>query len=358
MNSFNLFKKIAYVLVLTCSFSNGIADQTIETIFGPLTVDGELEKIYKLPKMQRLKGLQQFGSMSYWLGIKGFARIELTTDVLFLLKRFGAPIQEQIAGLAHNIAEPVFSQTSDVVFGKKNYTQSIYENALAESGITLYLKKYDWEEKDILPNNTDFKMLYQPYPEMCAINIAFYLRAGVTFGMLKAKDVATILKNLRYDVEKNRWFFIKKSSARKLAHLALIFSEHVFCSSDNQVLYHLTGLILKRAMALKRITKDDFNSKTDEEILAKINECDDLKLKKLIAKAKHIKKAYRILDNAESSPDFIPREQFKGIDPWVFNKHGKTYQRLTELDEEFADEYKKVEALCKKGAKIQLLGIH
>lgn len=342
---------------MVCSFSNVFAEETIKTIFGSLTVDGELEKIYKLPKMQRLKGLQQFGSMSYWLGIKGFSRIELATDVLFLLQRFGAPIQEQIAGLAHNVAEPVFSQTSDVVFGKKNYTQSIYESALTESGINRYLKKYDWEEKDILPNDPNFKRLNQLYPEMCAINIAFYLRAGVTFGMIKAKDVANIVKNLRYDIEKNRWFFVKKSSARKLAHLALIFSEHVFCSNDNKVLYHVTGLILKRTLELKRITKEDLNSKTDEEILAKINECDDLKLKKLIAKAKHIKKAYRVLDDAESSPDFIPREQFKGIDPWVFNKHSKTYQRLSEVDEEFADEYKKVETLCKKGAKIQLLDI-
>ena len=245
-----------------------------------------------------------------------------------------------------------------MVFGKKNYTQSIYENALAESGITLYLKKYDWEEKDILPNNPSFQRLNQPYPEMCAINIAFYLRAGVTFGMLKAKDVATILKNLRYDIEKNRWFFVKKSSARKLAHLALIFSEHVFYSSDNQVLYHITSLILKRALELKRITKEDLITKTDEFILEKINECDDLKLKKLIAKAKHIRKSYRVLDDDESSPDFIPREQFKGINPWIFNKHTKNYQRLTEVDEEFADEYKKIEELCKKGAKIQLLGIH
>jgi HD superfamily phosphohydrolase len=355
MSKLNYLKKITYVFLALFNCQIAFAEQTIETIFGPLSIDGALEKIYQLPKMQRLKGMQQFGSMSYWTGIKGFSRIELSGDVLFLLIRFGASMQEQIAGLVHNISEPVFSQTSDVVFGKKNYTQSIYEWYLSESDIETYLKKYDWEAKDILPNSPEFKRLNQPYPEMCAINIAFYVRAGVKFGMIKAKDVKNILANLRYDTEKNRWFFAKKAPARKLAHLALIFSEHVFCANDNRVLYHITGLILKRAMAVKRITKEDLLFKTDEDILQKINECDDLKLKKLIAKAKHIKKAYRVLDDDESSPDFVPKDTFKGIDPWIYNKHSKTYQRLTELDTEFADEYEKIKTLCAKGAKIQLL---
>jgi uncharacterized protein YfbU (UPF0304 family) len=36
------------------------------------------------------------------------------------------------------------------------------------------------------------------------------------------------------------------------------------------------------------------------------------------------------------------------------NKHSKKLKRLSELDEEFATEYKRVQEFCKKGYKIQL----
>src|SRR3989338_3106662 len=266
MNALNNLKKIACLLFVTFNSNFGFGDSTVQTVFGDLQISAELEKIYNLPKMQRLKNLQQFGSLSYWSKIKGFSRLEHSVDVLFLLIRFGAPLREQIAGLVHNISEPVFSQTSDVVFGKKNYNQSIYESYLAQCGIDIYLRKNDWEAKDILPDDPDFKRLNQPYPEMCALNIAFYLRAGIKFGMIKQKDVEHILSNLRYDDQKRRWFFVKKAAARKLAHIALVFSEHVFCENDNRVLNYVTGLVLKRALELKRITKEDLSFATDEEI--------------------------------------------------------------------------------------------
>lgn len=358
MHNLNSLKKNIFLVlfILNCGFC--CADSTMQTVFGELRISDELEKIYNLPKMQRLKNLQQFGSLSYWSKIKGFSRLEYSGDVLFLLMKFGASFREQIAGLVHNISEPVFSQTSDVVFGRKNYNQSIYASYLSQCGIDIYLRKNDWEEKDILPDDPDFKRLNQPYPEMCALNIAFYIRAGIKFGMIKQKDVTDILSNLRYDDQKNQWFFVKKAAARKLANIALVFSEHVFCGNDNRVLNYVTGLVLKRALELKRITKEDLNFGTDKEILKKINECDDLKLKKLLAKAKYIKKAYRVLDGHESSPDFVPKDKFKGIDPWVYNRHLKVYKRLSELDEEFVDEYKRIKLLCEKGAKIQLIGLN
>lgn len=326
----------------------------VKTIFGPIKLQDELLRIYNLEHMQRLKGIDQSGTPAYWNGIPKFSRLEHSLDVLWLVLNFGGDLKEQIAAFCHDISHTVFSHVADVVFGAANYQDTIHEWFLTQTKIAEILCGYDWVEKDIIPENPEFKRLEQPLPDMCADRIAYNIRTAFVFRMIHQEDIDFITSKLRFDDEKKRWYFVSKKAAKKFASLSLAFTEHFWGSSDNMVVYFITSKILKRAFLLERITKDDMHFGTDKQILDKLDACDDPEIKRLIGKAKIPKTAYRILEDDEGTPDFVPKPKFRGIDPWVYNQHSKEYKRLSELDKEFATEFKRVEAFCKKGYKIQL----
>lgn len=324
----------------------------VKSIFGSLKLQDELLKIYNLEHMQRLKNIDQSGTPAYWNGIPKFNRLEHSLDVLWLVQNFGGDLREQIAALTHDISHTAFSHVADVFFGKPNYQDTIHEWFLEQTKINEIIRSHDWTEKDIVPEHEAFKRLEQPLPDMCADRIAYNLRTGLVFKIITKNDVAFILSKLSY--EDGKWFFTSKKAAQKFAALPLRFTEHLWGSANNLVVYHITGRILKRAMKLQRITNDDIHFGTDREVLDKINACDDPEITRLIAKAKIPKTAYRILKDGEGTPDFVPKPKFRGIDPWVYNKFSKKFKRLSELDKKFEAEFKRVKKFCKKGYKIQL----
>lgn len=324
----------------------------VETIFGTLKLQDELLKVYNLEHMQRLKGIDQSGTPAYWNGVPKFSRLEHSLDVLWLVQNFGGDIQEQIAALTHDISHTVFSHVADVFFGIPNYQDTIHEWFLQQTQIAEIIRGHDWIEKDILPENPVFKRLEQPLPDMCADRIAYNLRTGLVFKAIKEKDIKFIISKLRY--EDGKWYFTTIKAAKKFAALPLTFTEHFWGSADHLVVYFITSKILKRASLIHRISKEDMHFGTDKQILDKLNACDDPEITRLIAKAKIPKTAYHILKDGEGTPDFVPKPKFRGIDPWVFNKHSKKFKRLSELDKKFAAKFKQVEEFCKKGYKIQL----
>lgn len=363
MKAYRVYKNI-HLFIFLLSFSTLFAEipdaQTtveVQTIFGPLKLQDELLKIYNLEHMQRLKNLDQSGTLAYWNGVPKFNKLEYALEVLWLVQKFGGDLKEQIAALTHSISQTVFPEAADIFFGKLNYQDSIHEWFLQQTRIAEIIQGYDWVEKDICPENPSFKRIAQPFPDVGAIHIVYVLHTGLIYKInkkpiIKKKDVKFIIDSLRY--EDGKWYFTNRRAAKKFATLSLIFTEHFWGSANNIVVYHITNKILMRASLLQRITKQDMNFGTDKKILDKLDACDDPKLKRLIAKAKIPSTSYHILEEGEGTPDFIPKIKFYGVDPWVFNKHSKKFKRLSELDEKFATEFKRVEAFCKKGYKIQL----
>lgn len=335
------------------SFTQLFCGTDVKTIFGSLKLEGELLKTYNLQHLQRLKNLDQSGSPAYWNGTPKINRLDNATAMLWLVQKFGGDLQEQIAALACDISQPVFSQTADVVFGKANYQDTIHEWFLQHTMIHEVIMGHDWSEKDIIPENPKFKLLLPQEPnDICAQNIAYILNTALTLKMITEKDVAFISSKLRF--EDGKWCFTAAKAAKKIGSLSLALTKGLWGSSDALVVHHITGRILKRTMLLQRITENDIHFGTDQQVLDKLNACDDREITKLIAKAKIPKTAYRILKDGEGTPDFIPKPKFRGVDPWIYNKFSKKFKRLSEADERFKKHFDKVKAFCEKGYKIQL----
>ena len=94
--------------------------------------------------VQRLKGINQAGASQYAIKGKTVSRYEHSVGVMLLLKKLGASLEEQIAGLLHDIPHTAFSHTIDFVFPNKdhNFHERFHEKIIKESEIPEILERY------------------------------------------------------------------------------------------------------------------------------------------------------------------------------------------------------------------------
>lgn len=90
-----------------------------DRIYGVLNVEEPVfAEIIAAPTFQRLQGI----NMGPWVPCRPFysipvSRYHHSIGVFMLLRRHGAPLAEQIAGLIHDVSHTAFSHLSDRLFG-------------------------------------------------------------------------------------------------------------------------------------------------------------------------------------------------------------------------------------------------
>src|SRR4029079_19693461 len=77
--------------------------------------DPKILALIATPTFQRLKGIKQSGPSAFALPFKTITRFEHCLGTHLLLKRLGADLREQVAGLLHDISYTAFSHAVDLV---------------------------------------------------------------------------------------------------------------------------------------------------------------------------------------------------------------------------------------------------
>ena len=83
--------------------------------------------------LKRLKDISQLGMPDTYLSFPGFSRYEHSLGTMILLKKLGATLEEQVAGLLHDISHTPFSHVIDWVVGdptKEDYQDKIFQEFL------------------------------------------------------------------------------------------------------------------------------------------------------------------------------------------------------------------------------------
>ena len=90
-----------------------------DILYGQAEIDQPvLIELLKAPELQRL---QQVGMGGYYPGSpyasghRDYTRHRHSVGVMLLLRRFNAPLEEQIAGLIHDVSHSAFSHTIDYI---------------------------------------------------------------------------------------------------------------------------------------------------------------------------------------------------------------------------------------------------
>ena len=256
-----------------------------DRIYGDVEItEPVLVEIIDGPTLQRLKGVDQIGYPEPYFPGKGYSRFEHSVGVCLLLKKYGASVEEQIAGLIHDASHSAFSHCIDYVFsagaeGEKEHTyqDDILADYIKKTEIPEILKKYRFDLEYIL-DDKNFPLKEKDLPDLCADRIDYSLRSTVIFGEMD--NVDWFLDNIT--TENGDWIFTNLEAAKKYAKLFIKLNSVYYSGLLSAKMLRTTGDYVKHALSKDYISTDELYT-TDKEVLLKIesNHTEDKHLKKL-----------------------------------------------------------------------------
>jgi uncharacterized protein len=297
-----------------------------------------LIELFNSPVMQRIKTIRQHGTLDYVVKQKKeYTRYEHCVGVWALLRMYGATLEEQIAGLLHDASHTVFSHVADVLFDHtslhSSYQDDIHEWFLQQYNVNELLARHNIELDAILHKSGDHTMLEQDLPNICADRLDYNLQEALLTGIITHDDVFAILNDLQF--ADGNWFFVSKDSAKKLALVSLYSTEFIWSSDANDFIYTWTAQALRRALDIGLLTSDDIHFSTDPVIWDKLWLSDDAII------FEHLKKIVNYQPTIDTPGATTPLHgKFRGLNPWVL-ENGQL-QRLTDIDDDYAQEYNRV----------------
>ncbi len=316
-----------------------------DPIYGSFEIrEPVLIKLIKSSSMQRLKKIKQSG-LPKSLYIE-FDRFEHSVGVMLILRILGANLEEQIAGLLHDISHTAFSHLIDWVFGdtdKENFQDKNHKKYIKNSELPRILEKYGFDVKRIIKIKS-FSMLEQKSPNICADRIDYGLREFHYWE--NPKIVKYCINNLT--TFKGKMVFKNQKSASIFANNFLELQVKHWGGKDTILRYYLFSLILKDALKDKLINQKDLYT-NDQFILKKLKSKNDPKINNLLN-----------LVNDKINTKINPKlplikinKKFRYVDP-LFLKDKKV-MHLSRVDLKFKRKTEKEREKNKAGLKFNLI---
>lgn len=297
---------------------------------------------------QRIRHIHQYGIMRWVKNSPEYSRYSHCLGVWAILRRFGAPLNEQLAGLLHDVSHTVFSHLGDHIFNhnsaRSSYQDDIHEWFLRKYSIDKILLNHGIELRDVLHKSDRYKMLEQDLPELCADRIEYNLRGGLIEGLISKEEIEEILAALRFD--EGRWFFVDQEAALKFAKIPLHLTVHEWGSPGNHLAYAWAAKAVRRGLELQVITFDEVHFSTDDIIWERLTNATDSAIQGYMDKVIHYKYLYEVVENPAGA-DKIFNTKFRGVNPWVMLDD--EYKRLTEVNRSFNSLYADVLEKVKRG---------
>lgn len=290
--------------------------------------------------LQRLKSIDQSGYRPLWvrpemeMGEYDNSRFAHSVGVYLLLKKYGAPLEEQLAGLIHDVSHTAFSHCIDYVLNvgheaKQDHQDNVFEAFVRKSEIPDILERHGLNV-DRLLDDGNFPLKENNLPDLCADRIDYSMRTAVLFGEIDFKQAQEILYGLA--TENNTWFFGDFESAKRYAELFVRVNDVHYAGLDSARMYEAVRGFVAYAMAREYIS-EEYLYRGDEAVIAKINEHleEDVELQKLFG---------RMNDKSKISESALAYDaevicKSRIVDPWFAD--GGTLRRVSDADPSWGD---------------------
>ncbi|MFH1175270.1 MAG: HD domain-containing protein [bacterium] len=241
-----------------------------DRVYGNIEIDEPvILELINSEALQRLKGIDQAGYFEPHFPGTAHSRFEHSIGVCVLLKMYGAPIEEQIAGLIHDVSHSAFSHCIDYVLDigsekEHSHQDNIFDEFVRKSEIPKIIKKYNLD-LDYILNDQNFPLNEKDLPDLCADRIDYSLRTATIFKEIE--NGKYFIENLL--TENGQWIFKDFESAEKYAKLFLKLNVGYYSGLLSAVMFRTVGDYLRYALSKKYISETDLYT-TDEIVLGKI----------------------------------------------------------------------------------------
>jgi uncharacterized protein len=305
-----------------------------DAIYGEFEVEEVLAGLIMSTPVQRLKGIHQGGASYLVNPTWNVTRFEHSVGVMLFIRKLGGTMEEQIAGLLHDVSHTAFSHVIDFVVNNKeeDFHETIYERVIYQSEIPVILKKHGVDIREIM-NIDNWVILEKSLPSLCADRIDYTLRDMYRYKGITKEEINRFLQSLQMveghicidSIEIAEWF------------TELYYKEVIdfFLHPLNIYGYAMLTRILKEAMEEEIISLDDFLL-DDSAVLAKLQTSKNKKIMNLLAKLHpnvHVKED-------KDNYDFHLTQKARIIDPMVclngqdMRKASDISQKVRELNQQ------------------------
>jgi HD superfamily phosphohydrolase len=147
--------------------------------------------------VQRLRGIHQSGAAWLVRPRRDVSRYEHSVGTMLLIRRVGGSLEEQVAGLLHDVPHTAFSHVADRVFENTadEYHERHLERVVRASEIPSILARHGIAVERVL-DKENWPILERPAPALCADRIDYALRDLVREGKVAPDEVRQFLDDL------------------------------------------------------------------------------------------------------------------------------------------------------------------
>lgn len=342
-------------LLILLFFSFQLFSESIPTFYGEIDVNEPvLLELIHCPAMQRLKHVHQYG-ISYYAKThpEEYTRFDHSLGVFAILRLKNASLEEQIAGLLHDVSHTAFSHVADWVYAREHheedYQTSIHDAYLTRSGIAQILNHHGYQIKQVSPQREEFLMLEQPLPNLCADRIDYNIQGAYFQQFITKEEVNNLLTDLFF--EDGKWILTREDLAIKLANFSLFMTANCWGSAQNFMTSKWFACAILRGLELEIISMDDFHFGTDQPIWEQLSNSQDPLIQKQLRMIHAPHQHFRLVD-PPSATTFI-KFKCRAIDPWI-KKNGQV-MRLSSIDPDFNTDLNKMRQSAIDGWPVEVL---
>jgi hypothetical protein len=231
--------------------------------------DPLLTELLHTDAVQRLREIYQGGITAFIRPERNTTRLDHSLGVAALLRRLKADVEEQAAGLIHDVPHTAFSHVIDFVFPNQAHTyhEDQSEEIFRKSEIPDILQRHglDWRR---VAEPEHYPLLEQPLPHLCADRLDYFLRDGILdLHTFTAEEGRELLDHLK--IWNDRIVVDDVDAARWLGDMFMTLDDRCWCSIQEVGWYAVMARALREALRHGIITLDDFEG-TDAALLKRL----------------------------------------------------------------------------------------
>jgi HD superfamily phosphohydrolase len=304
----------------------------INTWYGDVEIPKVVEDILEAKEMVRLGKINQYGAIYQLYHEFRTTRLEHSIGVYALLNKLGASLEEQIAGLLHDISHTAFSHVVDFALADmkndESYHEIIAEKYLEDSDIAVYLANHGFQTADIMRFEHGPGLLERNYPDLCADRFDYILRDLHVFELLSEVEIQSVIDCT--GIWQNT-IILEDPKVALMLCMRMIEGNYKIWNNPYQIyLAHILSSSLNIALEKKYLCLRDLLG-TDNKMFRTLQSLEDMDIQSLLQKFSRDV----VVTNDPKNYELHMHTKARLIDPLVRSNNGSCV-RLTSLFPEYA----------------------
>ncbi len=278
----------------------------LETMYGSTTIrEPVLLDLIRSDAFERLKRIRQYGVTWFILDEYEYTRHEHSLGVFYLVQKYGAPLDEQVAALLHDVSHTAFSHVGDYIYGhirsETAMQDEMHEQYIVDSGLMKILQKHGFSHAITEEAKKSQPCYEQDKPNICADRLEYVLNGALIEGIFTEQDIRDILQHIHF--KKETWFFDNVTLAKKYAKASVQLPEMRWGAAWHAFTYNCMAKALLKAIKINLISFDEIKFSTDDVLWNKINTSTDPDIKLQMQRLKKWQTTFKVV--SEDQGDMI-----------------------------------------------------